>query len=174
MWQKLYKIGKPPSRRSGTVRLAVVLAVLTSTVAMARAGGPKPTVKSIGAGLICQCGGCNFPVSTCNHEQCSSRDEMKAMAGKEIAGGKDETAILQDFVLRYGVKVLATPPASGFNLSVWILPGVGLIAGLAVVIALARRWRRTPPSPRGPADSEVDPATRAAIEEEIRTSGLEV
>ncbi len=99
---------------------------------------------------------------------------MKAMAQKEIAAGKDETTILQDFVLRYGVKVLATPPASGFNLSVWILPGVGLILGLAVVMALARRWRKPPRPPEGPRGTTIDPATLAAVEEEMKTTGLEV
>ena len=123
---------------------------------------------------MCQCGVCNFPVSTCNHETCSSRDEMKAMAGREIAAGKDETTILQDFVLRYGVKVLATPPASGFNLSVWILPGVGLVLGLAIVVVLARRWRKPPKPPEEPRATEIDPAALAAVEEEMKTSGLEV
>ena len=153
-------------------RAFAILTVLMLAVAIAWASGARPTVKTLGDGLICQCGGCNFPVSTCNHEQCSSRDEMKAMAAKEIASGKDETTILQDFVLRYGVKVLSTPPASGFNLSVWVLPGVGLVVGLGVVISLARRWRKPSPPPV-PADAQVDPATRAAIEEEMKTSGLE-
>ena len=149
------------------------VAALTLAAGIASARGTKPTVESVGAGVICQCG-CNFPVSTCNHEVCSSRDEMKAMAQKEIAARKDETTILQDFVLRYGVKVLATPPASGFNLSVWILPGVGLIVGLAVVVALARRWRK-PPRPRErPRETNIDPATLAAVEEEMKTTGLEV
>src|SRR5207244_3262104 len=103
-------------------RLNIISTFIVAALAVtsARAAGPKPTVKSIGAGVICQCG-CNFPVSTCNHEQCSSRDEMKALAEKEIAACKNETTILQDFVLRYGVKVLATPPASGFNRWVWIM-----------------------------------------------------
>ncbi len=153
----------------GGVLIAAVLAVVS-----ARGASSKPTAKAIADGLICQCGGCNFPVGTCNHEQCSSRDDMKAMAQKEIEAGKDEAAIFQDFVLRYGVKVLATPPASGFNLSIWILPAVGGVLGLAVVILLARRWRRgrggsdLPPSP--PAKS--DPALLAAIEEEMKESGI--
>ena len=70
-------------------RLNIISTFIVAGLAVtsARAAGPKPTVKSIGAGVICQCG-CNFPVSTCNHEQCSSRDEMKALAEKEIAAGR--------------------------------------------------------------------------------------
>ena len=156
-------------------RLNIISTFIVAALAVtsARAAGPKPTVKSIGAGVICQCG-CNFPVSTCNHEQCSSRDEMKALAEKEIAAGKNETTILQDFVLRYGVKVLATPPASGFNLSVWILPVVGVVLGLAVAIVLARRWRRGRGGPDLPpgASANSDPALLAAIEEEMKESGI--
>ncbi len=165
--------GFPAVCREGSGRVVCVVAALTLAVGIASARSTKPTVESVGADVICQCG-CNFPVSTCNHEVCSSRDEMKAMAQKEIAAGKDETTILQDFVLRYGVKVLATPPASGFNLSVWILPSVGLILGLAVVVALARRWRKPPRPPEGPRETKIDPATLAAVEEEMKTTGLEV
>ena len=157
-------------------RAAIISAFLVAAVATANARGAtsRPTVKSIADGLICQCGGCNFPVGTCNHEQCSSRDDMKAMAQKEIEAGKDEAAIFQDFVLRYGVKVLATPPASGFNLSVWILPAVGAVLGLAAVIVLARRWRRGRGGPDLPpgASAQSDPAILAAIEDEMKESGI--
>src|SRR5205807_8439828 len=115
-------------------RAAIISGFLVAAVAIANARGAtsKPTVKSIADGVICQCGGCNFPVGTCNHEQCSSRDDMKAMAQKEIEAGEDDAAIFQDFVLRYGGKAPATPPASGSTLSVWILAAVGWVLGLAV------------------------------------------
>jgi cytochrome c-type biogenesis protein CcmH len=152
-------------KRIALILTAALLAVITGGLA-----SEKPTVKSIGEGVICQCG-CNFPVNTCNHEQCSSRDEMKAFAERDIAAGKDSTAILQDFVLRYGTKVLATPPASGFNLSVWVLPGVGLIAGLAVVLVLVRRWRRAAPSSdqlTERREAEIDPRILATVEREMK------
>ena len=165
-------VGGEGYQRRKTVSSVFIVAVLAA--ASARGASSKPTAKAIADGLICQCGGCNFPVGTCNHEQCASRDDMKAMAQKEIEAGKDEAAIFQDFVLRYGVKVLATPPASGFNLSVWILPAVGGVLGLAVVILLARRWRRGrggPDLPPGPS-AKSDPALLAAIEEEMKESGI--
>jgi cytochrome c-type biogenesis protein CcmH/NrfF len=48
--------------------------------------------------------------------------------------------------IRYGVQVLSTPPAHGFNLAVWILPSVGLLVGLGFVVVIVRRWKRKPPS----------------------------
>jgi cytochrome c-type biogenesis protein CcmH/NrfF len=144
-------------------------------VAYSARAASKPSVKSVCDGLICQCGGCNFSVSTCNHEQCSSRDEMRAMAQKEISAGKDETSILQDFVLRYGVKVLSTPPAGAFNSTVWILPGVAFLAGLAAAVLLVRKWRRRPQESAFIANrsaSDMDPLVVAAVEEEMRKSGV--
>jgi cytochrome c-type biogenesis protein CcmH len=147
--------------------LGVVL-VLAAAIA-GRAATSDTTAEAIGDRVICQCG-CNMPVNTCNHEQCSSRDEMRAMAAKEIAAGKSETLIMQDFVLAYGVKVLATPPATGFNLAVWILPGVALIVGLVLVVFLVRRWRKPPAGPEPPSrtpDSAIDPKILAAVEREM-------
>ena len=72
---------------------------------------------------------------------CAEKAEMQAFIKKEIADGKDETAILQDLSLKYGVQVLSAPPAHGFNLAVWILPGVGLLAGLGIVVVIVRRWK---------------------------------
>jgi cytochrome c-type biogenesis protein CcmH len=142
----------------------VMSALLIAVVAFG--ASTRPTVKSLGDALICQCG-CNQTVNECNHLECPSRAEMRAMAAKEIAEGKDETTILQDFVLRYGVKVLASPPTRGINITVWILPGIGLLAGLGLVVFIVRRWRMQPVEP-APASAPVDPKVLAAIEEEMK------
>lgn len=142
-------------------------ALLMAAVAFAAAG--KPTVKSLGDELICQCG-CNQTVNECNHFECPSQAEMRKMAAQELAEGKDETTILQDFVLKYGVKVLASPPTRGFNLTVWVLPGVGLLLGLGLVVFIVRHWRR--PAPQAAAAAgPVDPRVLEAMEEEMKKVG---
>ncbi len=149
-----------------------VLGMVTFGAVTVLGDSRKPNLKSLGEALTCQCG-CNQTVNGCNHFECSSRTEMQAQVQKEIGAGKTETTILQDFVLRYGVKVLATPPAKGFNLTVWILPLVCLTAGLAFVIGVARRWRK----PKGAAPersrASLDPKVLAAVEEEMKASGFE-
>jgi cytochrome c-type biogenesis protein CcmH/NrfF len=149
--------------------LAVALTLGTGASIRGNTPIPKTTPQAIEGSVTCQCGGCNMTLSACNHEGCGSKAEMEAMADKEAASGKDSAAILQDFVLKYGTKVLATPPPSGFNLAVWILPICGGIIGLSLVLALLRRWRSAQQSAAGVSETvPADPEILAEIEEEMK------
>ena len=97
---------------------------------------------------------------------------MQAFIKQDIAAGKSETTILQDLSLRYGVQVLSTPPAHGFNLTIWILPSVGFLLGLGLVVVIARRWRSKPAAPASPVAAPQDPKLLHAIEEEMKSAGL--
>jgi len=152
----------------GISRNAFILAAVVLFAALtAFAAASKPTLKSIGEGLICQCG-CAQTVYGCNHFECASRAEMNALIEKEIAAGKDETTILQDFVKQYGVQVLASPPAKGFTLAVWILPGLGLIVGLAVLIAFVRHWRKPNVKPDHSPAAPLDPKLLEAVDDAMK------
>jgi cytochrome c-type biogenesis protein CcmH len=142
--------------------IAVVMLSAANLVAAS-----QPTVKSIGDQVICQCG-CVQTVTACNHFECSTRAQMNAVSESEIKAGKDETTILQDFVKQYGVQVLASPPTTGFNMTVWVLPGVGLIIGLGVVVFIVRRWRMPTPELAMVHEEAIDPKIAAAVEEEMK------
>lgn len=142
---------------------------LAGAVALRANPAPKTTAQQIEGGLTCECG-CQQTVSGCNHEGCGSKAEMQAMAEKEVASGKDGATILQDFVLKYGTKVLATPAPTGFNLTVWILPILAGIVGLSLVVLSVRRWRHVPSAP-GPAAGQADPEAMAEVEEEMKRLG---
>lgn len=150
------------SRRSISLIAFVALAWTSSLW-----GATKPTVKSMGDAVMCQCG-CVQTVTACDHYECATRAEMNALSDKEIKAGKDETTILQDFVKKYGVQVLASPPASGFNMTVWVLPGIGLMVGLFLVVMIVRRWRRPPPESNLPPPGPIDPKIIEAMEEEMK------
>jgi cytochrome c-type biogenesis protein CcmH/NrfF len=131
----------------------------------------KPTLEALGNEVQCTCG-CNAPLNQCPHIDCAEKAEMQDFIKKEIADGKDETTILQDLSLKYGVQVLSTPPARGFNLAVWILPSVGLLVGLGIVVVLVRRWRRKPAIVPASTVASRDPKVLTAVEEEMKSTGL--
>lgn len=93
---------------------------------------------------------------------------MQGVILNDIKQGKDDKGILADLVDQYGVRVLASPPSSGFNFTVWLLPGVGLLIGLVIVLILVRRWRRRVVAERISSDAaSIDPKIMAAVEEEM-------
>jgi cytochrome c-type biogenesis protein CcmH len=59
-----------------------------------------------------------------------------------IAQGLDRRQIDNQFVAQYGQAVLAKPPASGFNLLIYILPPAILIIGLGTLAVTLPKWRR--------------------------------
>ena len=148
--------------------IVVVLPLSLFATPMMRADrSRKPTVESIGDQVMCLCG-CMATLNHCPHRDCATVAEMRPIIEKEIAEGKDETTILQDLAIRFGVQVLAAPPASGFNLAVWILPGVGLLAGLSFVVIMVRRWRKASPDAAALPARPLDPKLFAALEEEMK------
>jgi cytochrome c-type biogenesis protein CcmH/NrfF len=152
-----------------SARLAMGVLVLFAA-SMLRADGPKkPTLESVGDQVMCLCG-CVATLNHCPHRDCATVAEVRPVIEKEIAEGKDETAILQDLAIRYGVQVLAAPPAKGFTLTAWILPGVGLFAGLSFVVVIVLRWRKPAPVEAGVPPKPMDPRLLAAIEEEMKDS----
>jgi cytochrome c-type biogenesis protein CcmH len=159
---------------SGVMKVGIAgllfAALLAASVVRAGAASP-PTLAAIGNEVQCLCG-CNAPLNGCPHLDCAEKAEMQAYIKQEIAAGKDETAILQDLVQKYGVHVLSSPPPHGFNLSVWILPGLGLLVGLALVVVIVRRWRHKPPPPDGGTPATLDPKVLTAMEEEMKSVGL--
>jgi cytochrome c-type biogenesis protein CcmH/NrfF len=151
-------------------RLVPFMLIVVFVVVEASAFGvqPKTTLEKVGSQVYCQCG-CATTLNHCPHlpSQCASRAELTAMILKDIQQGKDEPAILQDLARRYGVRVLASPPAKGFDLAVWVLPGFGLVIGLFAVILIVRHLRRkqTPEQPKD--ECSIDAKIMAAVEEEM-------
>jgi len=151
---------------------AVALALGLGCVSLTRADAPrKPTLESIGDQVMCLCG-CVATLNHCPHRDCATVAEMRPVIAREIAAGKDETTILQDLAIRYGVQVLAAPPAQGFSLTAWILPSIGLLAGLSFVVVVVRRWRKPRPAPAAAPATALDPKLLAAVEEEMKASGM--
>lgn len=144
---------------------ALALALAAANVALA-ARSPAEIRKDISNRVYCMCG-CVTSLAHCPHENCPVKAAEYKIINTDLKEGKPEPAILQDLVDRYGEKVLAAPPAHGFNLTAWLLPGFGLLVGFLLAVAVVRRWRRPAPAPAA-SSAPVDPNIRAAVEDEMK------
>ncbi len=160
------------SKTTRRLASAIFLSTLLGASLARGAEARKPTVESIGNEVQCTCGGCVAPINQCPMLNCQEKAEIRAFISKEIADSKDEKTILQDLSLRYGLQVLSAPPAKGFNLAVWILPGVGLLVGLSLVVVIVRRWKSKPADEPPAPVATYDPKVIAAMEEEMKSAGL--
>ena len=80
----------------------------------------------------------NEPLDACRTAACQ---QWRAQIGQMLSEGQTEQQIKDYFVARYGVRVLAQPPAQGTSLWLYVLPLVGLIVGVVIVVGLLRRLR---------------------------------
>jgi cytochrome c-type biogenesis protein CcmH len=69
-------------------------------------------------------------------------DQEREFIADLIAEGKTKQEVKDALVAEYGPRVLAEPENDGFQLTAWVVPVLAAIAALALVILVARRWRR--------------------------------
>jgi cytochrome c-type biogenesis protein CcmH len=107
----------------------------------------------------------NTPLDVCETQACK---DWRELIRTKLNGGESDRQIIDYFVAQYGQRVLAQPPAKGFNLLVWIIPVVFLALATAGLIIILRRWSRS----RGPAPGA--PQTPAfAVPEELPADYVE-
>jgi cytochrome c-type biogenesis protein CcmH len=129
--------------------VAMLLLIALTSVALAQDGTqPTPTpaakqqvtaddVNRIAKQMYCPV--CeNEPLDACRTAACQ---QWRAQIGQMLSEGQTEQQIKDYFVARYGVRVLAQPPAQGTSLLLYVVPIVGLIVGVVIVVWLLRRLR---------------------------------
>src|SRR5215813_11440720 len=123
----------------GACRWLTTLMLLGATVQFATAQSvSEDTVHEVAARLrcvVCQ----NLSVADSPSEMAG---QMRAIIRERLAAGESPDEVQRYFVQRYGEWILLSPPRRGFNLLVWLLPLVFVIAGLVVVAVLVRQWAR--------------------------------
>lgn len=121
-------------------------------------------VNAIAKGLYCPV--CeNVPLDVCPTQACKQwRDTIR----DRLAQNWSQEQIEQYFVSQYGDRVLATPPATGLNWVVYLLPPLIFIVGAVVLGGAIRSWRKSPqPVVQSAAESSADPYLER-VEEELR------
>jgi len=110
----------------------------------------------------------NVPLDVCPTQACHQwRETIRTL----IAEGRTEQEIKDYFVQQYGDRVLAAPPARGFNWLVYVVPPVAVIAGGVALFFAMRRWQRPAKETRAvPPTIEDDDYVRR-LEEELKRRG---
>jgi cytochrome c-type biogenesis protein CcmH len=107
-----------------------------------------PVVIAIERRLRCTCG-CTLDVYTCRTTDftCTFSPAMHKEVMDRRTAGEDPETIIAAFVAREGEAILMAPPAEGFDLVGYVVPGLAMAAGVAALIAWIsrRRMRRAAP-----------------------------
>jgi cytochrome c-type biogenesis protein CcmH len=153
-------------RASGACILALVVAL---PVAVAVAATPRASLTDIEQDVMCV--ECKEPLAV---SQSLQANRERALIAKLIGQGLTKSQIERQLVVQYGPSVLALPPASGFNLTVYVLPPVVVLIGAGVLAYALPRWRRRSRAQAGetaPAASALAPADSQRLDEELARFG---
>jgi cytochrome c-type biogenesis protein CcmH len=133
--------------------------------AIATATDNDPIVAAVEHRLKCTCG-CNLDIYTCRTTDftCQYSPALHAEVLQLKAAGNDAEAIVAAFVKKYGEQILMAPPAEGFNLAGYLVPGAAVAAiGTLIAVVLLRRGRRE--MPVAGASAPAEGASRSAADE---------
>jgi cytochrome c-type biogenesis protein CcmH len=83
----------------------------------------------------------NVPLDVCPTQACA---QWRELIREQLIAGKTDQEIKQYFVDQYGDRVLAQPPAKGFNWLVYILPPILFIGGIILVVQNLRKVKTSP------------------------------
>ena len=121
--------------------LAISL-LLALAAAGAQAKVPYEKLRQVGDLVTCQCS-CAYTVGSCNMLSCHFRDPVLKDIQTGLEEGQSDEEVLEAVYAKYGSETRVQPPDDGFGLIGWIAPFATLLAGLAVVPWVIRRWRRS-------------------------------
>lgn len=126
--------------RTGVLLLLVLLTVWGSPdAASAQGSGPTENeVNQVARELYCPV--CeNIPLDACGTTAC---EQWRGVIREKLAEGWSAEEIKVYFVSQYGDRVLAEPPARGFNWLVYLVPPLAFAAGLVILFLGYQRWQR--------------------------------
>ena len=165
----------PVARPDSTVGDPLYRPDLVQQRAVATAADNDPVVKELEQKLKCTCG-CNLDIYVCRTTDFTC--QYSPALHKEVvdlrAAGNDPEAVVAAFVAKYGEQILMAPPAEGFNLAGYLVPGAAvLLAGSVIGLVLLRRARDPAPEP-SPAVAGELPAPNSADQERLRRALADV
>jgi cytochrome c-type biogenesis protein CcmH len=153
--------------------LALVVGLLAPTGATALAAA-RPDVSFTGVESQLMCTACKESLAVA---QSPAADAERQYLRDLISQGLSERQIMANMVAVYSPAVLAKPPASGFDLTIYLVPPAVLLIGLATLAYFLPRWRaraRSAAAARAAQDSaprpRLSPADTARLDAELARS----
>ena len=140
--------------------------------ALAQGSGPTDDeVNAIARQLYCPV--CeNIPLDACGTVAC---EQWRGIIRDKLAEGWTEDQIKEYFVAQYGDRVLAEPPASGFNWLAYLIPILVFVGGLILLGLGFRKWKEEKPvratsrqSKKGPPLPKADEEYLQRVEQELK------
>lgn len=101
-------------------------------------------IKGIEGKLKCTCG-CNLDIFTCRTTDftCTYSPQLHQEIVALYQQGNTPEQIIAAFVEKYGEQTLMAPPAEGFNLAGYLVPGLAVLTvGGVLAVVLGRRHRQ--------------------------------
>ncbi len=139
---------------------ALVASLLVATPAPA--AEPQASLPDIEDEVMCPICGTTLELS----DSPQAERERELIRGL-IVEGRSKDEIKDALVAEYGDEVLASPEKSGFDLSAWVVPALGIALGAtAVGLAMVRMSKRDPPS----GGDAIDAADAARLEKDMSSS----
>ncbi len=127
--------------------------------AAAQEGGPTPSpdeVNAIASNLYCPvCA--NVPLDACGTAACA---QWRQQIADMLTQGDSAKQIYDYFVQQYGPSVLATPPASGFNWLIYLLPPLAFLLAAVVFSRGLVRSKRPQAQAKRKAKTRADKYSR--------------
>lgn len=113
------------------------------------------------------CVSCHEPLELVHSPQALAEQQtLKGLLSRGLTMSQVKAAM----VGQYGTQVLARPPASGFNLTVYILPPAIFVAGLALLAFTLPKWRARSRRAAGTqlaSASPLDPSEARRLDDEL-------
>ena len=132
--------GRMSKWATGLVASALVFLLFVGVVAAQ--GGPVTDDQVNAVAKQLNCPVCeNVPLDVCETQACL---QWRDLIRQKLAAGETPQQIIFYFRATYGDRVLQSPPREGFTGLVWVLPFVGLMAGMAILIVVLRRMAAQP------------------------------
>jgi len=146
------------------IRRLTLALLVAAALPVATAYGSVASLPAIERQVMCVT--CKIPLMVAESPQADSeREYIRTL----IARGENEEQVKKALLTQYGPAVLALPQASGFDLTVYLVPVLVVIGGIVLLAVLLPRWRRREPAPATGAALSTE--QRARIDEDMARTG---